>query len=98
MRLDMDKYRAAMELPALVVDGQEYRATRLLTFNEVVRLQDRFQKAKGSGAQAQEIATEICELSGIPAEVVLTLPVGAVSKVILGFFEAANQQPDQDVA
>lgn len=98
MKLDMDAYRAAMELPALVVDGTEYRAARLLTFNEVVRLQKQFQDAAGSGEAVLAVATELCDLSGIPASVVVNLPIGAVAEVILGFFEAANQQPAKPAA
>lgn len=94
MRLDLDKYRAAMALPTLVVDGVEYRATRLLSFNEVVRLQEKFTQAGGGGAAHLEIATEICDLSGIPPAVVVDLPPAAVGKVIAGFFAAANQQPE----
>lgn len=98
MRLDLDKYRSAMELPTLVVDGAEYRASRLLTFNEVVRLQQRWQEDPGSGVISLEIARELCDLTGIPADVVVNLPVGAVAKVITGFFAAANQQPESDSA
>lgn len=95
MRLDLDKYLAAMELPKLVVGGNEYLAQRLLTFNEVVRLQQRWKDAEpGDGATSLAIAREVCELSGIPPEVVVNLPVAAVGKVIVGFFAAANQQPE----
>lgn len=94
MKLDMDKYLAAMSPPILVLNGVEYKATALLTFNDAVRLQQQLADSK-SGDAILAVAKEVCDLVGVPSEVVTALPGGAVMKVVAGFFESAYQQPDE---
>lgn len=94
MKLDMDKYVAAMTPPVLVVGDVEYKASALLKFNDAVRLQHQLAEGK-SGEAILAVAREVCDLVGVPADVVLALPGGAVMKVIHGFFESAYQSPDE---
>ena len=95
MKLDMDKYLAAMSPPILVLDGVEHRGDKLLRFDDAVRLQKRMQDDP-TGEQILAVATELCGLVGIPAEVVVHLPGAALMKVVLGFFASANQDPESE--
>lgn len=92
MKLDMDKYLAAMTPPTLILNGQEYRGTALLKFNDAVRLQQAL-TADASGTKMLEVAQELCDLVGIPGDVVTNLPGAALLKVVAGFFESAYQEP-----
>ncbi|HMU61579.1 MAG TPA: hypothetical protein PKA66_07345 [Gemmatimonadales bacterium] len=93
MKLDLDAYMADMAPPTLVIDRVEYPGTALLKFNDAVRLQQRL-ASDPSGATMLAVAGELCGLVGIPAEPVLSLPAAAVTRVVMGFFESANQQPE----
>lgn len=93
MKLDMDKYLAAMTPPTLILGGTEYRGTKLLQFNDAVRLQQALSNDP-TGGNILEVAMELCTLVGIPGEVVVALPGAALMKVVAGFFESANQPPE----
>ena len=93
MKLDMDKYLAAMTPPTLVLNGVEHRGTKLLQFNDAVRLQQAL-SADATGGNILAVAQELCSLVGIPGDVVVTLPGAALMKVVAGFFESANQTPE----
>ena len=93
MRLDLDAYLSDMVPPTLVISGTEYRGTALLRFNDAVRLQQAM-AADPSGSTLLAVAQELCQLVGIPPEPVLALPGAAITKVVLGFFESANQTPE----
>ena len=93
MRLDLDAYLADMVPPTLVISGTEYRGTALLSFNDAVQLQQRM-AADPSGVTLLAVAQELCQLVGIPPEVILPLPGAAISKLCLSFFELANQTPE----
>lgn len=93
MKLDMDKYLAAMTPPTLVLNGVEYRGTALLKFHDAVRLQQAL-SADATGGNILAVAQELCSLVGIPGDVVVQLPGAALMKVVAGFFESANQPPE----
>lgn len=93
MKLDMDKYLAAMTPPTLVLNGTEYRGTALLRFHDAVRLQQAL-SADATGGNILAVAQELCSLVGIPGDVVVQLPGAALMKVVAGFFESANQPPE----
>ena len=93
MKIDMDKYLAAMTPPTLVLNGKEYVGTAILQFNDAVRLQQAL-AGDATGGNILEVARELCDLVGIPADVVVALPGAAVMKVVAGFFESANQPPE----
>jgi len=93
MKLDMDKYLAAMTPPTLILNGKEYKGTAILKFADAVRFQKAWQDDP-SGAGVLATAKSLCDAVGIPSEPVLDLPAGALLEVISGFFESANQRPE----
>lgn len=93
MKLDMDKYLAAMSPPTLVLNGVEYQGTAILKFHDAVRLQQAL-SADATGGNILAVAEELCGLVGIPADVVVNLPGAALMTVVAGFFESANQPPE----
>jgi hypothetical protein len=93
MKLDMDKYRAAMSPLTVRIDGVDYTATSIVGFNDAVRIQGKVAEDL-TGEKVVEAVRELCTLTGLPADPILALPVAAIKRVLEGFFVSANQSPE----
>ncbi len=82
MGFNADDFVAALEPPAITIQGTTYTGT-LLSLPEAGRLM-----AAIEGKPPEEVIRLTCAAVGIPAEPVLGLPVPAALKAIESFLEA----------
>ena len=81
-----DELIEALEVPVLVIGGEEYKA-KPLSFRDALVFQKRLQEMDTTNADALiNFTEELCAVIEVPADKVLSLPPTVFGKVIEGFF------------
>lgn len=85
------EYLDGMSVPAIEdADGVVHKG-RLMSFEEVLPLQDKLEKLQDKNVDPQamrEIVVDICTSIGIPPEAVLSLPPRVMVKAVVHFFKS----------
>ena len=87
MGFDADAYLKALTPPSFTIGGETYTG-KLLSFDEMLPFQERFaqvEEGKASLEEIRDVARELCTALELPADKVLSLPMGGVMAAVADF-------------
>jgi len=90
MAFDTKAFLDACSPPTLIHEGQTY-VGKVLSFQEMLPLQEEFDKIQASEAglgDIESLTSAVCDKIGIPKEIVLALPPGGVLAALQDFLES----------
>ena len=88
MGFNADQWVAAQARPSITIDGETHTG-KLLSFDEILPFQERMatiEQEEASPTDIRDLARDLCTALHLPAEKVLSLPMGAVLEAIKDFF------------